>query len=206
MGLFSSNSIVDFVRELLVCRVETDVEAMKSSFGRKEVEGLGTAQLMSTPEATIVKIMEAVYANLATPNILEMIERHRSQIGSLPRPIPESIDDYVLQRVALEHPRTIAVAHVKLCIGACHHYFGAGSFYGKALSSVERARRQQAEDDLFFTWFAIDDWYVEGILTEDEFMERIDVLYERLAPLLEQKKQQRAIDASGRISISRRRG
>lgn len=201
MGIFGKESIADFIRELLVFRLETDPEAMRSGFGRRDATNLQFAQLMALPEATVTKIIEAVYANLSNPNVLHAIEQHRSRIGALKGPIPESIEDYILQRVELEHPGAISAVHVKQCIAASHNYFGSGPISGKALPSVERARRQQAEEDLYTTWDAIIERFVETSLSEDAFLQRIDGVYERLAPIIERRKQNQ-INAKFQRSLS----
>lgn len=198
MGFFGRDSITEFSRELLVCRLEMDPVALQSGFDVHDVATLGRLQLMALPEATIATILESVYSNLNDPSILQRIERHRSRIGSLRTPIPDSIEDYVLKRVELEHPDAISTAHVKLCISACHYFFGIDGSIGNAKFATERARWRQAEMDLHATWAAIIDRFVEASISEDDFLGRIDEVYERLAPIIEHQKRNKDSEKSHR--------
>ncbi len=189
MGIFGGDSISDLAKELLVCRLETSSDAMGRNFGRRDVDRLSSTQVMGLPETTIAKILETIYANLSNPDIIQLIERHRRVIGAMAEPLPESIDDYILQRVELEHPGAVSEHHVNLCVAACHSFFGIASSSGKAALSVETVRRHQAERDLHSTWSAIIDRFVNGGATDGEFLERTNELYERISPIVEREQQ-----------------
>ena len=115
MGIFSSvlalPAKLRLIRSLLTTRAVTLDGASEADVQHlfiRQIEGMTTLQLLSTPEATVLTIMESLadLTNQGVPvgNALFQIERARASIAP-GRGVPEPHDPvtYIAYRVVLEH-------------------------------------------------------------------------------------------------------
>lgn len=107
--LFSGGkpSKIDLIKKLAKDRVRKDPMAESLGYNEGMVDSLGTMELMSTPEGTLVTIVET-YALLLKSGereefILNHIENHRAQLGVGAMPIPLNLESYIKYRIEMEH-------------------------------------------------------------------------------------------------------
>tara|TARA_R110001592_G_scaffold47479_2_gene150393 strand:+ start:437 stop:856 length:420 start_codon:yes stop_codon:yes gene_type:complete len=97
----------ELIRSLARRRISTDPLAKQMGYDESMVDSLGTMELLSTPEAAIVTIVEtfALSRKSGAPDkaIFDHIEMHRSQIGSGELPTPLTLESYILYRLEIEH-------------------------------------------------------------------------------------------------------
>lgn len=136
MGLWGSlfgggrSSKEDLIRSLLKKRVSNDPMASLMDFDARMVDSLEALQLISTPEGTIVTIVET-YAlmkkqSASDQQIFDGIEAHRSIIGSGAMPSPPNLESYTQYRIALEcrHVAPISSGFVSEAVKICRQHFG----------------------------------------------------------------------------------
>lgn len=136
MGLWSSlfgevrPSKEDLIRGLVKKRVSNDPMASSMGFDARMVDSLDALELISTPEGTIVTIVET-YALMkkqgaSDQQIFDGIEAHRSTIGSGVMPSPLDLESYTQYRIAVEcrHVMSISSDFVSEAVQICRQHFG----------------------------------------------------------------------------------
>ena len=136
MGLWSSlfsggrSSKEDLIRSLVKKRVSNDPMASLMGFDASMVDSLDPLQLISTPEGSIVTIVET-YALMkkqgtSDQQIFDCIEAHRSAIGSGTMPSPPNLESYIQYRIAVEcrHVMPISSGFVAEALQICRQHFG----------------------------------------------------------------------------------
>ena len=136
MGLWSSlfgggrPSKEDLIRSLITKRVSNDPMASLAGFDARMVDSLGALELISTPEGSIVTIVET-YANMkkqgaSDQQIFDGIEAHRSTIGSGTMPSPPTLESYTQYRIEVEcrHVMPIQSGFVSEAVQVCRQHFG----------------------------------------------------------------------------------
>src|SRR5438552_317809 len=116
---------MDLIRTLLKARLRADQMAQLAGVTPDLVDQQSDEDVLGTPEATIVTIVESYISlkRLGIPesDILARIEKHRSMIGAGTLPTPLTLQSYVRYRVSLEYAHT---APVQRCIP---RWFASGS-------------------------------------------------------------------------------
>lgn len=113
MGLLSSlfgggrKTKEEMVRELIKERTRADPLAARLGFDESMADALSPIQLAGVPEFTVATIIET-YASLKSQgvsdgDIVQLIEAHRSMIGTGEMPKPLSLESYIRYRVYLDH-------------------------------------------------------------------------------------------------------
>lgn len=136
MGVFSSlfgggrSSKEDLIRSLVKKRVSNDPMASRMGFDARMVDSLDALQLISTPEGSIVTIVET-YALMkkqgaSDQHIFDGIEAHRSTIGNGAMPSPLDLESYAQYRIAVEcrHVMSISSGFVSEAVQICRQHFG----------------------------------------------------------------------------------
>ncbi|AKO51369.1 hypothetical protein ABA45_02175 [Marinobacter psychrophilus] len=99
-------SKTELIRALAKRRISTDPVAKGMGYDESMVDSLGEMELMGTPEAALVTIVEtyAVSRKSGTSEkaILDHIEAHRSQVGSGQLPKPLTLDSFIRYRFKIE--------------------------------------------------------------------------------------------------------
>ena len=125
----------DLIRSLVKKRVSNDPMASRMGFDARMVDSLDAIQLISTPEGSIVTIVET-YALLkkqgaSDRQIFDRIEAHRSTIGSGAMPSPLDLESYTQYRIAVEcrrrgqrHELPMASGFVSEAVQICRQHFG----------------------------------------------------------------------------------
>jgi len=104
---FGHRNKVDLIKDLAKARVKE--HSMASVFGvtPEAIDQLPLVELMGLPEATVVTIAETYSQmksqGLPDTEILNLIEAHRSMIGSGSMPNPVTLPSYVQYRIKLEY-------------------------------------------------------------------------------------------------------
>ena len=136
MGLFDrlfarKSSKIGLIRNLLKARLQNDAMARTTGVTPALVDQQSDEDMLGTPEATIVTIVESYIQlrQLGFPDseILTRIENHRSMIGSGTVPSPLTLRNYIRYRVSLEYAHTAPVSDASLdsSIRAARDYFGS---------------------------------------------------------------------------------
>lgn len=105
----------DLIRELAKQRIRTDPVANSMGYSPDMIDSLGTMELLSIPEATIVTIVETYALSLQNGvtelEILQHIENHRSLVSSGTLPQPLHLDSYIRYRLKVEHSHGAPINH-----------------------------------------------------------------------------------------------
>ena len=128
--LFSRQpSKTDLIRSLLKARLRDDPMANMAGVTPDLVDQQSDQDVLGTPEATIVTIVESYIqlSRLGFPEseILRRIEKHRSMIGSATMPSPLTLRSYIRYRVSLEyaHSAPVGDASIDHSIQKARDYF-----------------------------------------------------------------------------------
>ena len=131
--LFGGNRKLELIRKLLEQRMCD--EGFSDVDSRLKTKELGNVQLMSTPEAAIVTILETVIKSqrqgALIGQILLSIENHRKTLGedesifeklmalacSSSEKAGEAIPMYVIYRLNIEHPHTMDIEQITRAFG-----------------------------------------------------------------------------------------
>lgn len=99
-------------------------------FDARMIDSLDALQLISTPEGSIVTIVET-YALMkkqgaSDQQIFDGIEAHRSSIGSGAMPRPPNLESYTQYRIEVEcrHVMHISSGFVSEAVQICRQHFG----------------------------------------------------------------------------------
>ena len=120
----------DLIRSLVTKRVSNDPMASLAGFDADMVDSLNALQLISTPEGSIVTIVET-YATMkkqgaSDQQIFDGIEAHRSTIGTRTMPSSPTLESYTQYRIEVEcgHVMPISSGFVSEAVRICRQYFG----------------------------------------------------------------------------------
>lgn len=109
---------IDLIRNLLKERLRADQMAQLAGVTPDLVDQQSDEDILGTPEATIVMIVESYNSlkQLGIPeaDILARIEKHRSMIGKGTLPAPLTLRSYIKYRVSLEYAHTAPVSDTSL--------------------------------------------------------------------------------------------
>lgn len=118
------------IRSLVKKRVSDDPTASRMGFDARMVDSLDAVQLISTPEGSIVTIVET-YALMkkqgaSDQQIFDRIEAHRSMIGSGTMPSPPNLESYTQYRIAVECRDVMPMSggFVSEAVQICRQHFG----------------------------------------------------------------------------------
>lgn len=104
---FRRRNKADLIRQLAKARVKGDSAAKLFGVTPESIDQLPLVELMGLPEATVVTIAETYSQmksqGLPDTEILNLIEAHRSMIGSGSVPNPLTLPSYVEYRIKLEY-------------------------------------------------------------------------------------------------------
>lgn len=114
MGLFSGlfgkkDEKSELIKSLVKRRISEDPFAEAEGYTESMVDKLSKSQLMGTPEAAIVSIIETYESmqkiGASAHDILTHIESHRSQLGAEPESMPDPLllEPYIHYRVYIEN-------------------------------------------------------------------------------------------------------
>lgn len=134
MGLWSSlfggghPSKEDLIRSLVKKRVSTDPMASRW-VDANMVDSLDALQLISTPEGSIVTIIET-YALMkkqgaSDQQIFDAIEAHRSSLGTGAMPSPLTVESYTQYRIEVEcrNVMPLSSGFVSEAVQICRQHF-----------------------------------------------------------------------------------
>jgi len=185
------------IRLLLADRVNESPAARDRGFTEADVRRLGHVELMSTPEATLFSIAEAIERLVdgrgATPSqAIEVIEVQRRSAGSL-KDLPDDFFLYGLQRVRLEHPSAQHVdeQHVRACMLSAGYLLSAGLSSSMVLPAFYHGKHKALAVE-YAHLVDVVVAYVEGETTDDEFVSASERHTEKRKEFLKRAANKRA--------------